>query len=92
MNSDATNVPPEREIRRDTQAPTHAGDAMGTLDYMCARSRRRPADICADIYSLGCTLYALLTGHAVRQASGPRQDPRTPNRGTAADQRVVDGL
>ena len=45
---------------------TGAGQPMGTADYIAPEqvSDSRAVDIRADIYSVGCTLYKLLTGRA----------------------------
>jgi serine/threonine protein kinase len=50
---------------------THEGQMLGTPDYIAPEQIRnaRGADIRADIYSLGCTLYCLLTGGPPFQAT-----------------------
>ncbi|MBM4091382.1 MAG: PEGA domain-containing protein, partial [Planctomycetes bacterium] len=44
---------------------SQAGEILGTLEYMAPERLRdgRQADSQGDVYSLGCTLYKLLTGH-----------------------------
>jgi serine/threonine protein kinase len=59
-----------REGRVDKGA-THEGQMLGTPDYIAPEQSldASKADIRADIYSLGCTLYYLLTGAAPFQGA-----------------------
>jgi RND family efflux transporter MFP subunit len=69
---------PGLDVREDSVGHAHptdemtaTGQAMGTADYMAPEQAAdsREVDIRADLYSLGCTLYKILSGRA--PFSGP---------------------
>jgi len=54
-----------RDVEPESNRMTGAGLIVGTIDYLAPEQARdsAKADIRSDLYSLGCTLYEMLSGH-----------------------------
>jgi hypothetical protein len=61
----ANTLPADSDGKADSGPLTQVGTVMGTPEYLAPEQSTdaRTADIRADIYSLGCTLYHLLAGY-----------------------------
>lgn len=65
MRVKLTDLGLARKADDDDFRVTRAGSTVGTIDYLSPEQARdsAAADIRSDIYSLGCTLYHMLTGN-----------------------------
>lgn len=69
-------LPPVTMPLSPSAVETAASSLLGTPDYMAPEQKRNPreVDIRADIYSLGSTLFFLLTGQSPSAGKGPLAD------------------
>jgi serine/threonine-protein kinase len=63
------------ELSENASALTRDGQVVGTADYMAPEQwmNAHQVDIRADLYSLGCTFYYLLTGRVPYAGNGPME-------------------
>jgi serine/threonine-protein kinase len=91
-----------KEHTDSTPDLTMAGTTLGTFDYISPEQAKDPrsVDIRSDIYSLGCTLYHMLTGEPpypegtvlkklLDHQSGEPPDPSKKNRRVSGDLSLV---
>jgi serine/threonine-protein kinase len=80
-------LPQRGEIEESACYLTQEGRVIGTPDFMAPEQavNSHTTDIRADLYSLGCTFYYLLTGHVLYRGGTPieklirhRLDPPSP--------------
>jgi WD40 repeat protein/serine/threonine protein kinase len=64
---------PVGDNENEAEDLTHTGDLVGTLRYMAPERLNGDANWTSDVYSLGITLYEMLTLSAAFQASGRAQ-------------------